>query len=198
MPVPSRRLFPFGFVGQADKRGLIPTDAYARVVWRLKHELVIFRPGDALLGEFAARRVFDDFTPGIDVSNASRHVRAKLRVRRQALAGEEFEELVVKKCVTSPAEAERLLRETPRDWGRERAGSLSSLNAAAAGIAARAIEDFVEMRITENGFWMRIEFDERGRLRVAHPSAVERSEACCCRWAGLGDEAVQVVREVLG
>jgi hypothetical protein len=93
--------------------------------------------------------------------------------------------------ILASAEAERLLRESPRDWRRERAGSLASLNAAAAGVAARMIEDFIEGVLTENPAWTRLGFGADGRLHVSHPipSAVPE-QSCCCRFAGWGDDGI--------
>jgi len=49
------------------------------------------------------------------------------------------------------AEAERLLRESPADWRQQRAGSLASLNALAAGLATRIIEDLSKEILSRMG-----------------------------------------------
>ena len=96
------------------------------------------------------------------------------------------------------AEAERLLRESPADWRQQRAGSLASLNALVAGLATRIIEDFVEGNIVENGFWTHLEFGADGCLQVAWPHPLASgSSACCCSFAGLGDDGLQEVAKTL-
>lgn len=101
--------------------------------------------------------------------------------------------------VLASAEAERRLRTTPRDWASERAGSLASLNAAAAGIAARVVEDFVAGRIAENGFWSRVVFNEHGRVEISFPAAASRgTEPCACAWAALGDAGLTALSGHLG
>lgn len=92
------------------------------------------------------------------------------------------------------AEAERLLRSSPVDWRRQRAGSLASLNAAAAGVAARMIEDFVAGLLIENGAWTRLQFENDGRLRVTHPQpAMPATGECLCVFAGLGGDGLDSV-----
>jgi hypothetical protein len=100
--------------------------------------------------------------------------------------------------VLGSAEAERLLRDSPMDWREQRAGSLASLNALAAGLGARLIEDFVEGVMVENGFWTRLEFGREGRARVAHPTTTTAKEGrCCCHLAGLGDDGLEELRKQL-
>jgi hypothetical protein len=102
------------------------------------------------------------------------------------------------RAVLLSAEAEEQARLHPRDWREGRAGSLASLNAVAAGVAARVIEDFVAGRWVENGAWTRLEFGREGQLRVHHlrvsPPGIP---GCCCRFAGLGEDGLaEVVKQI--
>lgn len=90
--------------------------------------------------------------------------------------------------VLSSAEAEAALHRSTRDWHSERAGSLASLNAVAAGAAARMIEDFVHGALTENGSWSRLEFRDGSILATKVQTATARSSPCLCAFAGLGDD----------
>jgi hypothetical protein len=79
-----------------------------------------------------------------------------------------------------------------RDWRRERAGSLRSLNHLAAALAQRLWEDFVIGRVTDST-WIHLAFDERGRMEVGYPS-IGRTPACrLCALQGLGYEGLSLV-----
>ncbi len=52
-----------------------------------------------------------------------------------------------------------------RDWQRERAGSLGSLNQCAVGVALRLLEDLLDGRV-QDSTWAHLEFDAAGRLSV--------------------------------
>jgi hypothetical protein len=65
------------------------------------------------------------------------------------------------------ADAERALY-AQRDWRRERAGSLASLNHLAVSLALRLWEDFLSERV-HTSTWVHVEFDDAGRLTVSYP-----------------------------
>jgi hypothetical protein len=71
--------------------------------------------------------------------------------------------------VLASADAEQAFH-AGRDWRRERAGSLRSLNHLAASVALRLWEDLVA-GLVRASTWTHIEFDPSGRLTVSHPSS---------------------------
>jgi hypothetical protein len=75
---------------------------------------------------------------------------------------------------------------TNRDWRRERAGSLRSLNQIAAGLGIRMLEDFFAAR-TSGSRWVRLTFDSRGEPTLE--SLTPRAVAGCrlCDLHGMGD-----------
>lgn len=96
------------------------------------------------------------------------------------------------------AEAEEQARLHPRHWRELRAGSLASLNAVAAGVGGRMVEEFVAGSLVENGSWTRLEFGREGQLQVHHLRVPPPGTAgCCCRFAGLGDDGLaEVVKQI--
>jgi len=94
------------------------------------------------------------------------------------------------------AEAERVLITTPRDWTRERAGSLTSLNATAAGTLVQMIRDFVS-GVLAHPTWCRLEWGTNGRLRVTYPRPAQPPTRCLCQFAGLGDAGISEVSKWL-
>ena len=96
--------------------------------------------------------------------------------------------------VLQSAAAERafLLR---RDWQRERAGSLFSLNQVAVGLALRLLEDLVAGRIAEST-WLHLDYGADGLPSLQRVEA-ERNAACpLCARAGRGEEGLVHLREV--
>jgi hypothetical protein len=96
--------------------------------------------------------------------------------------------------VLQSAAAERafLLR---RDWQRERAGSLFSLNQTAVGLALRLLEDLVAGRITEST-WLHLDYGEDGVPSLQRVST-ERNAACpLCAAAGRGEEGLARLHEI--
>ncbi|MFQ5859850.1 MAG: hypothetical protein ACE5LU_30005, partial [Anaerolineae bacterium] len=73
-----------------------------------------------------------------------------------------------------------------RRWNEERAGSLRSLNAIAAHIGVRLLEDLVAGRVTQS-VWHRFEVDERGIPRLRSVSSSRRPACPLCSPLGIGD-----------
>jgi len=86
-----------------------------------------------------------------------------------------------------------------RDWQRERAGSVASLNQCAAALGMRLLEDLVGERVAES-VWVRLEFDASGRPSIVFPEA-ERplGEGRCplCGLSGFGFSGLEQVRALL-
>lgn len=110
-----------------------------------------------------------------------------------------FRQPVAAGRVLLDAELESRLR-VARDWSRERAGSLASLNHLAAAAGLRMLEDLVAERLTES-VWLRLEFDPRGRLSTRYLEranhAVPGHCALCVTLAGLGDAGLDRVPGLL-
>jgi hypothetical protein len=66
-----------------------------------------------------------------------------------------------------------------RDWRRERAGNLRSLNQLAVSVALRLWEDFVAERVTAST-WAHVEFDPAGRLSVVYPAFTSAAHCPLC------------------
>jgi hypothetical protein len=101
--------------------------------------------------------------------------------------------------VLSSADAERDFY-ARRDWQRERAGSLASLNHLAVSLALRLWEDFLGERIREST-WIHAEFDDAGRLTVNYPTAQPPNHPTICHLCGLtgwGEEGLRRVAEIFG
>ena len=98
--------------------------------------------------------------------------------------------------VLSSADAEREFYAT-RDWRRERAGSLQSLNLLAASVALRLWEDFVAERVGEST-WVRVEFDERGQILVSQQQGVADGPCRLCGRMGSGEAGLREAPEVFG
>ena len=99
--------------------------------------------------------------------------------------------------VLASAEAERAFY-AQRDWQRERAGSLASLNHCAVGLALRLLEDFIAARVQEST-WMHLEFDPAGRLSVVYPPVPpvrERPTCRLCRLSGWGADGLPQLIEL--
>jgi hypothetical protein len=73
-----------------------------------------------------------------------------------------------------------------RPWHTERAGSLRSLNAIAAHLGVRLLEDLVTGRLTQS-VWLRFETDDRGMPSLQHLPARRRSACPLCALQGIGD-----------
>lgn len=79
-----------------------------------------------------------------------------------------------------------------RDWRRQRAGSLRTLNQLAAALGVQMLQDLVAERL-QTSTWAHAEFDEAGRLAVEYPPMQQPAgaEGCAlCAKAGLGDEGL--------
>jgi hypothetical protein len=86
-----------------------------------------------------------------------------------------------------------------REWHRERAGSLSSLNESAIGLGLRLIEDFVAERIREST-WIHLEFDPEGRSRITYPRPAQpNGQNVCeiCRLSGMGEAGLSRIPDLL-
>jgi hypothetical protein len=94
--------------------------------------------------------------------------------------------------VLTSADAEQEFH-AARDWRRERAGSLRSLNHLAAALALRLWEDFVAERVTAST-WAHLEFDPAGRLAVTYPSPPGPAACQLCALLGAGEEGVPRAR----
>jgi len=93
--------------------------------------------------------------------------------------------------VLAQPEAERAFS-AQRDWRRERAGSLASLNHCAVGVALRLLEDFVAARI-QDSTWVHLAFSPEDSLSVTYPpvSPPQPPVRCrLCRLTGWGDAGV--------
>jgi hypothetical protein len=100
--------------------------------------------------------------------------------------------------VLASAEAERAFY-AGRDWQRERAGSLASLNQFAVGRALRFLEDLIDERV-RGSTWEHLEFDAAGTLLVSHPQVpplTEPHSCLLCRLSGWGEEGIPRVVELL-
>jgi hypothetical protein len=84
----------------------------------------------------------------------------------------------------SRADEERF--QSQRDWRRERAGSLRSLNQVAAGLALRLLEDFLAGRV-ERSMWLRLEYGGDGTPTVHRPESERMSDCPMCAHIGTGD-----------
>jgi hypothetical protein len=73
-----------------------------------------------------------------------------------------------------------------RPWHVERAGSLRSLNAMAAHLGLRLLEDLVAGRLTRS-VWLRFETDAHGVPTLRHLPARRRPTCALCTRQGLGD-----------
>jgi hypothetical protein len=73
-----------------------------------------------------------------------------------------------------------------RRWHEERAGSLRSLNAIAAHLGIRLLEDLVAGRLTQS-VWYRFEVDERGMPTLRSVAALRRPVCPLCSLLGIGD-----------
>jgi hypothetical protein len=73
-----------------------------------------------------------------------------------------------------------------RPWHVERAGSLRSLNAMAAHLGLRLLEDLVAGRLTRS-VWLRFETDAHGMPTLRHLPARRRPTCALCARQGLGD-----------
>lgn len=79
------------------------------------------------------------------------------------------------------------LPEEQRDWRRQRAGSLRTLNQLAVGLGIQMLQDLVAERLRAST-WAHIEFDPAGRLQVTYPQPSGEPTPCpLCARAGLGD-----------
>ena len=75
-------------------------------------------------------------------------------------------------------------------WRQTRAGSLRSLNSTAVGVGLRLLEDLYAGRIRTSR-WVRIEWDEQGRVTTREPEPGPRPSDCpLCRKTGEGDAAL--------
>jgi hypothetical protein len=95
------------------------------------------------------------------------------------------------------ADAERAVYSS-RDWRRERAGSLYSLNHLAVSLALRLWEDFLSERV-QTSTWIHVEFDDAGRLTVTYPtnSPTHQSTNCrLCALTGWGEAGLRRVAEI--
>jgi len=100
--------------------------------------------------------------------------------------------------VLTSAEAERAFY-AQRDWRRERAGSLASLNHCAVGLALRLLEDFIAARV-QGSTWAHLEFDTASRLSVVYPHLppVSLPLVCrLCRLSGWGEEGLSRLVDLL-
>jgi hypothetical protein len=100
--------------------------------------------------------------------------------------------------VLASAEAERAFY-AQRNWQRERAGSLASLNLSAVGLALRFLEDLIDERIQDSA-WEHLEFDASGNPSVSHPPVPPETDhyPCpLCRLTGWGEEGLPRVVELL-
>lgn len=88
-----------------------------------------------------------------------------------------------------PADRMRLREEA--DWDAERSGSLGSLNAVAANLACRLLEDLATGRI-QRSTWLRVEWGESGIPSVREPQWSSEDSRNCpyCRELGRGDSAL--------
>jgi hypothetical protein len=98
--------------------------------------------------------------------------------------------------VLESAELEAAIRIT-RDWRRERAGSLRSLNQLAASMGLRLWEDFVAERVRETT-WIRLEFDAAGLLQVSYPLVALARPCPLCGLMGTGEEGLDRMPQVIG
>ncbi len=103
------------------------------------------------------------------------------------------------------ADAERAIY-AQRDWRRERAGSLASLNHLAVSLALRLYEDLLSERV-QTSTWIHLEFDDAGRLAVNSPipqfpnspiPQFPNSPTPCrlCALTGWGEEGLWRVAEI--
>ncbi|MFQ5857644.1 MAG: ThiF family adenylyltransferase [Anaerolineae bacterium] len=79
-----------------------------------------------------------------------------------------------------------------RNWRRQRAGSLRTLNQLAAALGVQMLQDLVAERL-RTSTWTHVEFDEVGRLAVEYPPMQQPAGAddcALCAKAGLGDEGL--------
>ncbi len=90
--------------------------------------------------------------------------------------------------VAQPREAIQRWRTSQprRPWHVERAGSLRSLNAMAAHLGIRLLEDLVAGRLTRS-VWLRFETDAHGVPTLRHLLARRRPTCTLCARQGLGD-----------
>lgn len=90
--------------------------------------------------------------------------------------------------VAQPREAIQRWRTSQprRPWHVERAGSLRSLNAMAAHLSIRLLEDLVAGRLTRS-VWLRFETDAHGVPTLRHLLARRRPTCTLCACQGLGD-----------
>lgn len=86
-----------------------------------------------------------------------------------------------------------LERRVEVDWQRERAGSLRSLNAMAAGHAMFLLERLITGDLTEST-WSRFVLDRSGRLSVMQPAFTVRPDCPLCANSGIGDRVWRVRR----
>lgn len=73
-----------------------------------------------------------------------------------------------------------------RPWQAERAGSLRSLNAVAAHLGIRLLEDLVAGRLTQS-VWLQLEVDAQGVPSLQPVSATPRAACPLCALQGRGD-----------
>ena len=73
-----------------------------------------------------------------------------------------------------------------RPWHAERAGSLRSLNAIAAHLGVRLLEDLIAGQLTRS-VWCRFEMDEHGLPSLQHLPLRRRSSCPLCARQGIGD-----------
>lgn len=83
----------------------------------------------------------------------------------------------------------RPARSTTRLDAARRIGSLRSLNQLAVATGFRMLEDLVAMRLIAST-WVRLEYDERGRIGVRYPEPRVNGACSLCQNAGLGDEGL--------
>jgi hypothetical protein len=82
--------------------------------------------------------------------------------------------------------ARRSARGTVRGDAATRVGSLRSLNQLAVATGLRMLEDLVATRLT-GSTWVRVEYDEHGRITVRYPQAQIGTSCTLCQNAGIGD-----------
>jgi ThiF family len=93
------------------------------------------------------------------------------------------------------AEREETFRGS-RNWRQERAGSLRSLNQAAASVAVRLWEDFMAERVQQST-WIHLEFDPNGQLALTYPAAAGTRPCPLCRHSGTGEWGIDRMSEII-